>query len=41
LDNSGEVLQYGYQNPFEVVNPGGTFYGQGFEFNMLMLVSEV
>jgi len=47
LTNGGVTLQYGYQDPNNVVNPLGTNpagaekYGQGFDWNMLMLVSEV
>jgi hypothetical protein len=42
LDNNGNILQFGYQNPFEVTLPDqNPFYGPNMEFNMLMLVSEV
>jgi len=42
LTNGGDTLTYGYQDPNNVVNPlTAPKYGQGFDYQMLMLVSEV
>lgn len=43
LDSAGQVLQYGYQDRNSIVTPNSATnpYGQQYEFNMLMLVSEV
>lgn len=42
LDSNGDILEFGYQNPFNAIAPDtNPFYGPNMEFNMLMLVSEV
>ena len=42
LTNQGDTLDFGYQNPNDVLIPlSPPKYGQGFDYQMLMLISEV